>query len=118
MKLLPLLGLAVGLALPLTAQAQREIDIHARTAGQLAALCSANPREAGSDARRNYCHGFAQGVVDLELMHSKAFCLPKGVRRDATLEQFVGWVNESSARRDQNPVEALLRFLRERYPCH
>ena len=40
------------------------MSLHARTAGDLAELCGANPRDPQGDAKINYCHGFAQGVVD------------------------------------------------------
>ena len=66
MKPLALLAAAACLALPLAAQAQRALTLHVRTAGELAALCGANPHESGADAKINYCHGFAQGVVDVE----------------------------------------------------
>ncbi len=59
----PVVALAAVLfALP--AQAQRTLDIRARTAGDLADLCGANPRDPQGDAKINYCHGFAQGAVD------------------------------------------------------
>jgi len=118
MKLaLPLL--AACLSLPLAAHAQRAIDLHARSAGELADLCAANPREPGGDARINYCHGYAQGVVDVELMHGRPFCFPSPApSRAATLHQFVEWVRASADRGGQNPVAGLMHFLTERYPCH
>ena len=118
MKWMALPLAAACIALPLAAHAQREIDLHARNAGELAELCAANPREAGSDARINYCHGFAQGVVDVELMHGKPFCLPPGTTRTATLHLFVEWVRESPDHRNANAVTGLMQFLTERYPCH
>jgi len=119
MKLaLPLLAAAY-LTLPPAAFAQRPVDLHARSAGELADLCAANPREPGGDARINYCHGFAQGVVDVELMHGKPFCFPSPApSRTATLHQFVEWVRASPDRGSANPVNGLMHFLAERYPCH
>ena len=113
------LPLAVAcLAAPPAAHAQREIDLHVRSAGELADLCAANPRDAGADARINYCHGFAQGVVDVELMHGKPFCFPSPApSRSATLHQFVEWVRASSQRGSASPVNGLMQFLTERYPC-
>ena len=83
--------------LPLRAQAApRAINLHARTAGELAELCGANPREPAADAKINYCHGFAQGAVDVELHHAgpkKPFCFPNPMpTRTATLNEFVDWV--------------------------
>ena len=121
MRYLLMLLVAVGLALPAVAHAQQAIALHARTAGDLAELCGANPRSPGGDARINYCHGFAQGVVDVELMKAgatKPFCFPNPVpSRNATLAQFVEWVRGSSARREKNAVDGLMQFLGERYPC-
>lgn len=118
MKPLALLAAAACLALPLTAQAQRTIDLHVRNAGQLAAMCSANPREAGADAAINYCHGFTQAVVDEEQLHGKPFCFPEpSPRRDATLHLFVEWVRAAPDRRDANAAKAFVRFLVEHYPC-
>ncbi len=100
------------------AHAQRPIALHARTAGELAELCTASPREPAAEAKVNYCHGFAQGVVDLELMHGKPFCIPQGTSRDATLAEFARWVGAQAERRSAKAVPALLGFLAERYPCH
>ncbi|HUB13569.1 MAG TPA: Rap1a/Tai family immunity protein [Acetobacteraceae bacterium] len=114
------LPLAVAcLALPLAAHAQRAVELHVRSAGELADLCAANPREPGADARINYCHGFAQGVVDVELMHGKPFCFPSPApTRTATLHQFVEWVRAAPDRGSQNPVNGLMQFLTQKYPCH
>jgi len=115
------LAAAACLALPLAAHAQRPIDLHVRTAGDLAELCSANTREPGGDAKINYCHGFAQGVVDVELMKAgdkKPFCWPNPApTRTATLGQFVEWARGSSEHRSEGAVDGLMHFLAERYPC-
>jgi hypothetical protein len=120
MKLLALLSAAC-LALPIAAYAQRPIELHVRTAGDLAELCSASPREPGGDAKINYCHGFAQGVVDVELMKpgaTKPFCFPNPTpTRSATLAQFVAWVRGSSEHRSEGAVDGLMHFLAEHYPC-
>jgi hypothetical protein len=120
MKPLALLAVTACLALPLAAQAQRPISLHVRTAGDLAELCSANPREAGSDAKINYCHGFAQGVVDVELAKAgdkKPFCFPSPApSRTATMAQFVDWARDSS-HRSEGAVDGLMHFLADRYPC-
>lgn len=116
MKLLVLAAAVI--ALPLTASAQRAISLHARTAGELAELCAANPREPGGDARINYCHGFAQGAADEVLMHEKLFCVPPGTPRDVVLHQFVDWVRESGEHRSMSAAAGITRFLAQRYPCH
>ncbi len=110
---------SVLLALP--AHAQRSVSIHARTAGDLAGLCGANPRDAIGDARINYCHGFAQGAVDVELRHAgakKLFCFPNPApSRTVTLNEFVNWVRATPARRNESAIDGLFHFLAERFPC-
>ena len=53
--------------------------LQARTTGELAELCAANPKDPQADAKINFCHGFAQGAISVEIRHSegkKAFCFP------------------------------------------
>jgi Rap1a immunity proteins len=118
MSRLVLLAALAFAALPVSAHAQRPLALHARTAGELAELCTASLREPAGEAKLNYCHGFAQGVVDLELMHGRPFCIPQGTSREATLAEFARWVGAQADRRETKAVTALLHFLAERYPCH
>jgi hypothetical protein len=123
MSLLRLLAVTatVGAALAPAAHAQRATNLHARTAGELAELCASNPREPLGDARVNYCHGFAQGAVDVMLHDAgdkKPFCFPNPTpTRTETLNQFVRWVRADSARASFQAAGGLFRFLTERYPC-
>lgn len=119
MSRLPLLAALVSIALPMSAHAQRGVSLHVRSAGELAELCTVNPRAPAAEAKINFCHGFTQGVVDVELMHGKPFCWPSPPpSRDATLEQFARWVRAQPDRERENPVIGLMQFLRERYPCN
>jgi len=116
----PVVALAAVLfALP--AQAQRTLDIRARTTGDLADLCGANPRDPQGDAKINYCHGFAQGAVDVALKQTgdkKPFCFPSPTpTRSATLTEFVNWARALPAHRTVSAVDGLMQFLGERYPC-
>jgi hypothetical protein len=119
LTLLAAAAVSLPLALPSAAQAQRAIDLHVRSAGDLAELCSVSPREAGGDAKINYCHGFAQGVVDAELARAgdhRPFCFPSPApSRSATLHQFADWVRDGH--RNDGAVEGLMHFLAQRYPC-
>jgi hypothetical protein len=118
-----LLGLAlVAAALPLAIAAAAEpISIRTNTAGELAEACAANPREPAADAKLNFCRGFAQGAIDVELRHSgekKPFCFPNpSPSRASTMSEFVGWVRAMPDRRAMPSTEALFRFLDERFPC-
>lgn len=121
MKTLLALALLASSVGTFQAQAAQPITLHVRTAGELAELCGANPREPAADAKINYCHGYAQAAVDLELQHSadkKPFCFPSpSPSRSATLGEFAGWVRAMPDRRGLPAPEGLFRFLGERFPC-
>lgn len=121
MTRLSLLAAAVLLAVPLSAARAQPLQLHARTAGELAEMCSANPRAPTGPAQLNYCDGFAQGAVDVEFRHAGAhrpFCFPPNMRRDVTLHEFAHWVRMEPSRASENAVSGLFQFLAERYPCH
>jgi hypothetical protein len=102
------------------ANAAQPISLHVRTAGDLAELCGADPRSAGADAKINYCDGFAQGAVDLELRHAgdkKPFCFPPQTSRRATMVQFSEWVRALPAHRGLEATDGLFQYLGQRFPC-
>jgi hypothetical protein len=110
---------AILLALP--AQAQRAITPQTRTAADLADLCAANPKDSQGDAKINYCHGFAQGAIIIELRHAgdkKPFCFPSPMpTRTTTMGEFVNWVRALPEHRTETAVDGLFKFLGERFPC-
>ena len=116
--IIALLAIGVSTSAALAAQT---ISLRARTAGELAELCGINPREPAADAKINYCHGFAQGVVDLELQHTanqKPFCIPSpSPSRSATMTEFSNWVSAIPDRRGMPATNGLLKFMAERFPC-
>ena len=107
--------------LSLPAQAQRDVVLQARTAGELAELCAANPKDPERSAKINFCHGFAQGAITVEQRRTegkKLFCFPSPVpTRTATMGAFVTWVRASPERRTQPAIEGLFQFLSDTYPC-
>ena len=111
----------VGAVLTPAAHAQRATNLHAKTAGELADLCAASPRGGLGDAQVNYCHGFAQGAISVELRHSegnKPFCFPSPApSRTATMNEFVSWVRAQPERRTPPAIDGLFQFLGQRYPC-
>jgi hypothetical protein len=117
----PVFFVLASLTLSLPAWSAEPAALHVRTAGDLAEYCGANRQAPEADAKINYCHGFAQAAVDLELGHSgakKPFCFPSPPpSRTATLNQFVDWVRALPEHRSLSPFEGLFRFLGERYPC-
>lgn len=121
MKLIvPFAVLAVALAAP-PAHAQRGTNIQARTAGELAELCAANPKDSQGDAKINFCHGYAQGALSTELRQTdgkKLFCFPSPPpTRTATMTQFVDWVRALPDHKSLPAVDGFFRFLGERFPC-
>jgi hypothetical protein len=118
---LVVLGAVASAVLTDGAWAAKPIALHARTSGELAELCGANPKDPAADAKINYCHGFAQAAVDLELQHAgdkKPFCFPSPTpSRSATLGEFVGWVRAMPDHRTLPAAEGLFKFLAERFPC-
>ncbi len=87
MKFSSPLSLALTVVLfALPAQAQRGVNLQARTAGDLADLCAANPKDPQGDAKINFCHGFAQGAIDGRTpprRGQEAVLLPESSRRPA-----------------------------------
>ncbi|MBV8520796.1 MAG: hypothetical protein JOY71_01460 [Acetobacteraceae bacterium] len=108
--------LMAGTALPAAAA---DGGFNVRTAGDLAALCAGEPGGPRRAAAENFCDGFAQGVVSLELRHEKrAFCIPNpSPSRQQTMREFVTWARANPSRLDAPSTEGLLQFFRERFPC-
>ena len=84
--------------------------------------CAASiPAKAGADAKINFCHGFAQGAVDVTLQQSgdkKPFCFPSPPpRRTQTMAEFVSWVHAQPERQRLGSTQGLFQFLGERFPC-
>jgi len=116
-----LISLAVMLFICGPAFAQKSLNLSTNTAGELADLCTAKPKEAGGSAKRTFCQGFAQGVITVETRRAgetKPFCFPQPApTRGQTLMEFASWVGGSPERRAMPSSEALMRFLADRYPC-
>jgi hypothetical protein len=115
-----LLGLTLPAAVP-AARAAEPIAIRTNTSGELADACGTNPKDAGADARINFCHGFAQGAIAVRLREpgaKKPFCFPSPApKRSETMGEFVRWVRADSARSTLPSAEGLFQFLGQRYPC-
>ena len=121
MRSLAAFAAIAALVFTVPAHAQRGVSIQARTAGELADLCAASPKDPQGDAKINFCHGFAQGAMTVELRHTEGkrpFCLPNpSPSRSATLAEFVNWVRAMPDRRSTPAVEGFFQFLGERFPC-
>ena len=121
MKSVPATVALVAMLLAAPAMAQRGTIMQARTAGELAELCAANPKDPLGDAKINFCLGFAQGAVFVELRHTegkKPFCFPTPEpKRLTTMGEFVNWVRALPDHRTPPAAEGFFQFLGERYPC-
>jgi hypothetical protein len=117
---------AAGLVLlvPVAPYAATEANFGATTTGDLIELCTATPDNAIGTAAVNFCEGFAQGAVLVEMQNQaafrgpKLFCLPNPPpSRTEALSEFVAWVRASPDRLAQSSTDGLFRFLSDRYPC-
>ena len=117
---------AVGLVLlaPCSPHAATEANFGAATTADLVELCTAAPDNAIGTAAVNFCEGFAQGAVLVEMQNlaalrgSKLFCMPNPLpSRNEALSEFVKWARASPDRMSASSTDGLFRFLSERYPC-
>jgi Rap1a immunity proteins len=121
MKFVPAIVALIAMLFAAPAQAQRGTIMQARTAGELAELCAANPKDPLGDAKINFCLGFAQGAVSVELRNTegkKVFCFPTPEpKRLTTMGEFVNWVRAMPDRKSLKAVDGFFQFLGERYAC-
>ena len=106
------------------AHAATEANFNAQTAADLVALCSATPDNGLGTAALNFCEGYLQGAVTVEMQDQtafrgrKLFCLPNPPpTRSQAMSEFVGWVQAAPDCPTLPATDGLFRFLSERYPC-
>jgi hypothetical protein len=109
---------------PCASLAATEAHFAAKTTGDLVELCDATPDNAMGTAAVNFCEGFAQGAVSVEMQNlaafrgPKLFCMPNPLpSRNQALSEFVKWARMSPDRMSASSTDGLFRFLNERYPC-
>ena len=115
---------ALAFLAPLAAYAATEANFGAKTTGDLVELCEATPDNAMGTAAVNFCEGFAQGAVSVEMQNMaafrgpKLFCMPNPPpSRNEALSEFVKWARVSPDRMSATATDGLFRFLIERYAC-
>src|SRR6516165_3291196 len=115
---------ALALLAPFAAHAATEANFGPATTADLVELCTASPDNALGTAAVNFCEGFAQGAVLVEMQNMaafrgpKLFCMPNPPpSRDQALSEFINWARSSPDRLAQSSTDGLFRFLSERYPC-
>src|ERR1700738_4354766 len=99
--------IAVGLVLltPGAPHAATEGNFGAATTADLVELCTATPDNAIGTAAVNFCEGFAQGAILVEMQNMaafrgpKLFCMPNPPpSRNGALSAFVQWARASPDR--------------------
>jgi hypothetical protein len=115
---------ALMLLVPSAPEAATEANFGPTTTGDLVELCTATPDNGIGTAAVNFCEGFAQGAVLVELQNMaafrgpKPFCMPNPPpTRNEALSEFVNWARASPDRMAASSTDGLFRFLSERYPC-
>jgi hypothetical protein len=122
---LGVVSLCAGLACTKVQAAVSESDFPPKTTADLIALCSATKDDPLMTAALNYCHGFAEGAVQVALGYeavtrpSRApFCLPSPPpTHDEAMARFSAWAKADPTRMDEAAIVGLLSYLTETYPC-
>jgi hypothetical protein len=117
-------GGALALLTANAAVAATEANFSAKTAGDLAELCSATPDNGVGTAAVNFCQGYLQGAVTVEMQNmaafrgKKLFCLPEPrPTRSQAISEFIAWVRAAPDRMNDTATGGLFRFIEERFPC-
>jgi hypothetical protein len=116
-------ALLVGVAAAASA-AVTESQFPPQTVADLIAICAPAKDDPLMTAAVNFCHGYAEGAVDVEQAHAaqrgarKLFCLPDPrPPRGTELASFVAWANERPARLQMPAIDGMFIYLAGKYPC-
>lgn len=94
-----------------------------RNAGDLVAVCSVESGDPLMTAAVNFCQGFILGVYrtladQQAAMPARLFCIPGPTpTRSEAITRFVAWANSRPDVLQAKPEDAILAYLRERFPC-
>jgi hypothetical protein len=101
-----------------------ESEFPPNTVRDLIAICSPDQNDPMMTAAVNFCHGYAEGAVDVEEAHEaqrgarKLFCLPTPrPPRGSELTSFIAWANAQPARLDMPAIDGMFIYLAGKYPC-
>jgi hypothetical protein len=118
------LGVAAWLAAGGPALAAPESRLDVKTAGDLADLCAAPRTDPTGPEQQNFCHGYAQGALVMELQREasigrRLICLPTPApTREATMAEFVKWTRAIPKNQSLSATDGLFTFLSQRFPCN
>ena len=106
------------------AAAVTESEFPPKTVLDLIAICAPDQNDPMVTAAVNFCHGYAEGAVDVEEAHEaqkgarKLFCLPTPPPpRGSELSSFIAWANAQPARLDMPAIDGMFIYLAGKYPC-
>ena len=101
-----------------------EDDFFIKNAQDFVDLCAADPADPLYSAAIHFCHGFASGAWQY---HEAQASGPEGVRivcvsdpaptRNEAIAGFVVWANANPEHLSEPAVEALFRYLHDKWPC-
>ncbi len=118
------LGTALAVAaVPAASAAITDSLFPPRTVRDLIALCAPPQDDPRLTGAINYCHGYAEGAVVVEMAHTakgnrKLFCLPNPPPDSGSeLGQFITWANAEPSRLDEPAVDGMFLFLAQQHPC-
>jgi Rap1a immunity proteins len=101
-----------------------ESEFPPNTVRDLIAICAPDKTDPMMTAAVNFCHGYAEGAVDVEEAHEaqrgarKLFCLPTPPPpRASELSSFTAWANAVPARLDMPAIDGMFIYLAGKYPC-
>lgn len=116
------LCLAALLSRPASAAVAEE-NFQLRTAADLVAMCSAERGDRLAIEATHFCQGFVVGVYrtlqdEQAALPAKLFC-PAGPAptRSEAIARFVAWARAQPDVLQQKPEDAVLAYLRVRFPC-
>jgi len=96
----------------------------ARTTGDLAALCSADPSDPLYTAAVNFCQGFGAATYSILSAVERAepqvrlICTPQvQPTRNEVVAAFVSWARAHPARATMPAVDGVAAYLADTYPC-
>lgn len=120
----PAVALGMALASPAVQAELTTEPFTIRSAQDLVDLCAADASDPLYDDAINFCHGFASGAWQYHQAQAngpegrRLVCPPDPApKRADAVAMFVTWMGSHPEHKAEPAVEALFRFLIEKWPC-
>jgi len=95
-----------------------------RTAADLFALCSVSHNDPNKIAAIHFCHGYILGLDHYgeatgRIARNLLYCPPENLEltRDQAVAMFVVWFRKNPQHMSDTPIDGLLRWSMETWPC-